>query len=170
MAEPKRATRDYPSNLYFKALDLPEGKVQDETMARRGAKLATLCRSAEALMRVAKTLRDSDRHGMAEDQLLLLMATVEEVEERADALVIDMQLVASNWRHRASGDRGARFGPGGWIPPATGAPVPPDGTQTVPSERAGEVVIKQGPMTCRVTPADFAATVAQQTRKARGLG
>lgn len=161
----------FPSSLYFKALDVPEGKAREEVMARRGARLAALCRSAEALLRVAKTLRDSDRHGLVLDQTTLLEAATTDVESRADALGEDIRSVASRWVHTHTPTTGGFVtARGGWIPPVPMPPVPPDGAPVVPAERFGSIVIKRDVMPGRVTPADFAAAVEKEARKAGGLG
>lgn len=168
MVEPKRAAPGYPSNLYFKAIDFPEGKAQDEVMVRRAAKLATLCRAADALLRVAKTLRDSDRHGMVFDQLPLLAAAVADVQGRADDLAEDIRRAARAWRCRPAESGGVKFASGGWVPNDDGAAAPA-GTHVIPSERFGEIVIKRDAISGRVTPADFAAAVEKEARKAGGL-
>lgn len=171
MVEPKRTAPDYPSNLYFKAIDFPEGKAQDEVMARRAAKLATLCRAADALLRVAKTMRDSDRHGMVFDQLPLLDAAVADVQGRADDLTEDIHRAARAWRCRPTVSDGYKYASGGWVPDGNGAQgAPPAAENAQSGGRLGTFIVTSDGKSGGVTPADFAAVAEQHARNARRLG
>jgi|GEM_PF-3687216 len=154
----------FPSSLYFKALDVPEGTARDEMMVRRGAKVATLCRAAEALLRVAKTLRDSDRHGLAFDQTTLLEAATTDVEGRADALVCDIRAVSFSWLDAHAEDTGRFvYAQGGWVPPVRMPSVPPTGG------RLGTFIVDPAVKSGGVTPADFAAAASRTARLAGGM-